>query len=57
MILDDSKIQKPTKPCGNCGGNKWWQRVFDGHWLCSRCHPDPEIIKPKDSINQRRQII
>ncbi len=51
MTLGDSKMQKPTKPCGNCGGNKWWQRVFDGHWICSRCHPDPNTIEVKQNAS------
>ncbi len=40
MILEDSKMGKPTKPCQNCGGNKWWQRVPEGHWICGVCFPD-----------------
>ena len=47
MILEGSKMEKPIKPCANCGGNKWWQRVESGHYICGTCHPTPNTTKGK----------
>lgn len=33
-------MEKPTKPCWNCGSTDFWLTP-DGHWLCGRCHPNP----------------
>lgn len=33
-------MNKPTKPCYNCGSNEWWRRP-DGSWNCGQCHPNP----------------
>jgi len=40
MILEDSKMQNPDKPCINCGGNEWWQRIEHGHYICGICHKE-----------------
>lgn len=49
MILEDSKMQYPVKPCVNCGGDKWWQRVLEGHWICGYCYPNHNEEKGKDN--------
>ena len=33
-------MEKPTKPCWNCGSSDWWLTP-DGRWLCGKCHPNP----------------
>jgi hypothetical protein len=38
----DNNIIKPSKPCFNCGGEEWWQRIPDGHFVCKWCHPFPD---------------
>ena len=49
MVLEDSKIEKPVKPCVDCGGDEWWQRVPEGHWICGYCYPNHSEAKGKDN--------
>jgi hypothetical protein len=34
---------KPEIPC-SCGSSNWWQRR-DGVYICSTCHPSPDVIE------------
>lgn len=42
---------KPSYPCPNCKSDKWWLRTLgwgSPEWLCSICHPNPNIEKEGD---------
>lgn len=48
----EKSIEKPTRPCWNCGGTDWWERVAGGsEYLCSRCHPNPAV---KELITEKK---
>lgn len=39
-VATKQEDKKPTQPCSNCHGRKFWNKGWG--WLCQRCHPCPD---------------
>lgn len=53
---------KPTTPCSNCHLSNWWYRpdsntIGPGEWLCSWCHPNPNIKEDNNMKEQKIELI